>query len=72
MAANGGCHGVDWSRSGGSTLPAVEEMEGMEEIEEMEGMEGMEGDPVVELLSNILGRLSIRLIGTIRSVFAEV
>ena len=51
---------MDWSRSGVSTLTAVE------------GMEGMEGAPVVELLSNILGRLSIRLIGTIRSVFAEV
>ena len=40
----------------------------MGEMGEMEGMEGA----VVELLSNILGRLSIRLIGTIRSVFAEV
>ena len=57
---------MDWSRSGVSTLPAVEGMEGMEV------MEVMEGAPVVELLSNILGRLSIRLIGTIRSVFAEV
>ena len=43
----------------------------MEEMGEMGEMEGMEG-AVVELLSNILGRLSIRLIGTIRSVFAEV
>ena len=54
---------MDGSRSGVSTLPAGEGME---------GMEVMEGAPVVELLSNILGRLSIRLIGTIRSVFAEV
>ena len=41
-------------------------------MEEMEEMEEMEGAPVVELLSNNLGRLSIRLIGTILSVFADV
>ena len=50
----------------------MEGMEGMEEMEEMEAMEGEEGAPMLEVLSDNLGRLSIRLIGTIRSVFAEV
>ena len=39
---------------------------------EYAGLEVLEGAPSEELLSDILGRLSIRLIGTIRSVFADV
>ena len=66
MAATGGCQATDWSRSAASTLPALEGREGME------GVAGLEGAPIEELLSDILGRLSIRLIGTIRSVFADV
>ena len=66
MAATGGCQAVDCSRSAASTLPVVEGREGME------GVAGVAGAPIEELLSDILGRLSIRLIGTIRSVFADV
>ena len=69
MAATGGCQAVDCSRSAASTLPVVEGREGMEGVA---GLEVLEGAPIEELLSDILGRLSIRLIGTIRSVFADV
>ena len=41
-------------------------------MEGVAGLEVLEGAPIEELLSDILGRLSIRLIGTIRSVFADV